>query len=288
MILKNPNETRGQVPFSCDHCYNLGYKRKATINQHLKFGGKTLYCSKECHRLSMVTKIITSCKTCGVAFLIKNSCLNKTGNFCSKNCSAKHNNTGRCHTQETKEKIRIALSGRSDHRKETFCVVCGKLNPYLNRPESSRRRIRTTCSTICQKQRYLENSIMAGIASSRVRVKRSKDEIKLFDLIQSIFPNAEHNVPVVKKWDADIILRDQKIAIMWNGIWHRKQLSFSNHSLEKVQNRDRIKIKEFTEAGWTILIYEDDVWKPETAFNDFKEKYPILPFSESIKNFPMF
>ena len=31
-------------------------------------------------------------------------------------------------------------------------------------------------------------------------------------------------------WDADVILPDLKIAIMWNGIWHYKQVR-KNHNV---------------------------------------------------------
>lgn len=47
--------------------------------------------------------------------------------FCSSSCAAKHNNVGRKHSEETKEKIAKSLSnGREVQKKEKFCLFCGR------------------------------------------------------------------------------------------------------------------------------------------------------------------
>ena len=59
-----------------------------------------------------------------------------------------------------------------------------------------------------------------------------------------------------RKWDADIIIHDYKIAILWNGAWHYKQIS-KNSSLIQIQNRDVIKINEI-KKGNNILVYPEN------------------------------
>ena len=47
--------------------------------------------------------------------------------FCSSSCAAKHNNSGRKHSEETKEKIARSLSKTGTiQKKEKFCLLCGK------------------------------------------------------------------------------------------------------------------------------------------------------------------
>ena len=43
---------------------------------------------------------------------------------------------------------------------------------------------------------------------------------------------------------------------MWNGKWHYEKIT-KQHSVEQVQNRDTIKIKEIQNCGWTPYIIKD-------------------------------
>jgi len=97
--------------------------------------------------------------------------------------------------------------------------------------------------------------------------RRSKSEKLLYNLCNKHF-NVTHNQQIANGWDADILLHDYKIAILWNGPWHYKEMGFSNHSLKQVVNRDCKKIIEFEKLGWEVLIYEDDKWTPEIALVD--------------------
>ena len=76
-------------------------------------------------------------------------------------------------------------------------------------------------------------------------------------------------------WDADVIIEDYKIAVMWNGVWHYKKIT-ENHSVEQVKNRDKIKIKEITNCGYEPYIIKDlggyDTEFVEKEFKKLKEK----------------
>ena len=68
-------------------------------------------------------------------------------------------------------------------------------------------------------------------------------------------------------WDADIILPDYKIAVLYNGPWHYIQIS-KKVSLSQIQNRDKIKIEEIKKCGYIPYIIKD-----EGSFNkEFVEK----------------
>ena len=97
---------------------------------------------------------------------------------------------------------------------------------------------------------------IGGLHSASSQNKRSKNEIYFANLCKSIFNNVTTNSPIFNEWDADIILNDQKIAILWNGVWHYKKIT-SKHSLEQVQNRDNLKIKEIKIMNYLPYIIKD-------------------------------
>ena len=57
-------------------------------------------------------------------------------------------------------------------------------------------------------------------------------------------------------WDADVIIEDVKVAVLWNGVWHYEKIT-KKHSVEQVQNRDRLKIKEIKNCGYIPYIIKD-------------------------------
>ncbi len=48
----------------------------------------------------------------------------------------------------------------------------------------------------------------------------------------------------------------KKIAVLWNGIFHYKQIH-KKQSLEQVQSRDKIKMKVIENNGYTYYIVKD-------------------------------
>ena len=100
-------------------------------------------------------------------------------------------------------------------------------------------------------------------------LRRSKNEIEFCKLCEEYFDNVKHNESIFNGWDADIIIEDIKFAVLWNGPWHYKQITKS-HSVKQTQNRDKIKIKEIKESGWTPYIIKD-IGKANKDF--VKEKF---------------
>lgn len=87
-------------------------------------------------------------------------------------------------------------------------------------------------------------------------IRRSKNEKLFFELCKSKFLNVESNKSIFNGWDADVIIHDKKIAVLWNGKWHYEKIT-KKHSVEQVQNRDKIKIKEIQNSGYIPYIIKD-------------------------------
>jgi hypothetical protein len=99
-------------------------------------------------------------------------------------------------------------------------------------------------------------SRMLRTLESLPQKRRSKNEIMFFELCTLEFNNVKNNESIFCGWDADVILMDEKVAVMWNGKWHYEKIT-EKHSVVQVQNRDRLKIKSIIEMGWTPYIIKD-------------------------------
>ena len=100
--------------------------------------------------------------------------------------------------------------------------------------------------------------MVGGLKSSQVQreVRRSKNEMLFCKLCEEHFKDVRHNEPIFNGWDADVIVEDKKYAVLWNGRWHYDELSKTT-SLKQIQNRDRIKIKEIVNSGYTPYVIKD-------------------------------
>ena len=187
----------------------------------------------------------------------------KPGVFCSRSCA----NSRGPRSDDFKNKVKEKLSGRQGwsagkqliRRVESSCIICGSI--ILVTPRYAARRL--TCgSTTCKRAACAE----AGKVSASKRVKRSKQEIELFELCKEVFHDSLANHIIADGWDADIVIPSLMLAIMWNGPWHYKEMNMTNHSLKQVQNRDNIKRKLFESLGWKVLEFKDCDYTPTSAF----------------------
>ena len=220
-----------------------------TINRHF------IAAHTDGHKNGRKHKILTE-KTCPKC----NAIHNKNGIYCSYKCS-----NGRIHSEITKDKISKSVTTTAYYNKQykpPYCKV--KICKYCNRYfELAKKSDRISCSEQCK-----HLLISAGSKKSVAKqMRRSKDEIALYELCRDYFNHVEHNIPMFNGWDADIIIHDFQIAIMWNGPWHYRNMNFGNHSLSQVQTRDRIKIDTIESFGWKVLVFEDRYYSPQTAFS---------------------
>lgn len=171
-----------------------------------------------------------------------------SGIYCSRSCANKRN------LNNKKQKISNSIR-RIDKQKSIqkylknpkICCICGSNIAFEH-------RTRKTCSNECLQQALINS----GKKSASILHKRSKNEIEFYTKCKEYFgeENVLHNEPMFNGWDADIILPQYKLAILWNGPWHYKQVT-KTHKLKQVQNRDKIKKHEIEKAGYTCYIIKD-------------------------------
>jgi len=226
-------------------CLNCG---KPVINKYCNVSCQNTHQGSE--RANNIYGILTefnvNCETCKKDFIVYEREFlypSKNKYFCCRACANK-----RERSTETKLKISNSLK---IHR-EGICNYCGI-------KYEKRRKHQQYCSHSCATKNNinLKNSLhLAGLKSVISQNRRSKNEINFYELCLNEYKNVLCNEQIFNGWDADIIIEDFKIAVLWNGVWHYKKIS-KKHSLVQVENRDKIKFKEIINCGYTPYIIKD-------------------------------
>lgn len=230
------------------------------------------------------------CKSCGKPLSWQQH--RERNKFCSSSCATTFTNLQRgSHSEETKNKISKTLKNTYKNKKvlivsneiskevlkrikqtnsnrlikkEYTCKVCNK-KYFYTKGENTTSFCSNECSFYYKTHRneFLTEEALKRISEggrksvvSQGDSKRSKNEIYFYELCNNMFDNVLNNKPFFNGWDADIIIEDYKIAVLWNGPWHYKKIK-EKHSVEQVQNRDKIKILEIQKAGYTPYIIKD-------------------------------
>lgn len=198
--------------------------------------------------------------------------------YCCRRCA-----NSRIISEEQKQKVSEKLSTHKKYKikdivnnkikkKEKllkYCKCCNAIISYKNKSGYCHKcvgKFRKISDETREKLRQ------AGLHSCKVQSenRRSKNEIAFYELCKKYFNNVKHNEAIFNGWDADIIIEDLKIAILWNGKWHYEKIK-KEHSVEQVQNRDKIKIKEIENAGYIPYIIKDlGKYNLEKVNNEFK------------------
>lgn len=107
----------------------------------------------------------------------------------------------------------------------------------------------------CRKDRQRKS----GLKSAQIQAERRRgsNEILFANKCINHFQQVTINDAVFEGWDADILVWEHKIAVLWNGPWHYKKLR-RKHSVEQVQARDRVKLSVIKRLGWTSYVIKDE------------------------------
>lgn len=241
--------------------YNINIKNfKSAIKKAREKASETIKKLSSLNPLNQINEYKLICKKCGKEYVL---CLRnrdfKKGNYgqyCSSSCS-----NSRERSKETKEKIKNSLRKSIEEKREKQkieylknpkrCVICNKAIQF-------EKKNNKTCSKKCCLKLISNGGRIGGKISAGINLKRSKNKIEFANLCIENFKNCQvtTNERLFNGWDADIILKDFKIAILWNGIWHYKKVR-KNHSLKQVQSRDKLKIIEIKKAGFVPYIIKD-------------------------------
>lgn len=231
------------------------------------------------------------CEKCGKEYELQltedNYNKGKYRKHCSRSCA-----NGHIHSDETKEKI----SKNTPRKKKIYiCKICKK-EYYYTKGENTK----SVCSSECRqyylshKKEFLSGETLEKLSKAgrksvqkQGEKRRSKNEIDFYNLCKNYFKSVLHNEPIFNGWDADIIIEDYKLAILWNGAWHYKEISKKN-SLKEIQNRDKIKINEIQKCGYIPYVIKDmGKYSHNIVENEFEklkkycgvEKWPISEVS---------
>ena len=188
-----------------------------------------------------------NCLFCKIVFKPK---INRT-KYCSMNCSAKATANV---VKETKKK-RNPLKYEEKNKE---CIICKK---------ELQRKGAISCSHECsvalqRTEEYRERAKTYGSKGGKISVtsqqRRSKNEAYFAELCEKHFGKEKvlTNQPIFDGWDADVILPSLNLAILWNGVWHYKQIS-KTQSLEQVQVRDKIKMDVIERHGYKPYVIID-------------------------------
>lgn len=263
------NEKYVKHDYVCEFCNKKFFTYKHAFAYHVN------RCSCNPESSCYIKEHNVICIKCGNQFTVKctDSQFEKGAytKYCTVGCRNSHH-----HSDETKEKISQSLRNnhQSLHSKHDVCklncICCGKLLSIKNRSgycinciRTHNKEFRDQYPLSDETKSKLSAGGRKGVAT-RTKTRRSKNEIAFCNLCEQYFSNVEHNVPIFNGWDADVIIHDIKYAVLWNGKWHYEKIT-ANHSVEQVQNRDRIKINEIIKCGYTPYIIKD-VGKHKESF----------------------
>ena len=248
----------------CNQCLNCG---KPVKNK---------YCNVSCQnkhknptkinkKLGDNTVFIVKCHNCNKEFEIierEHQHPKKEKYYCSRSCA-----NSRKHSDTTKKRISVSMNNYFiENNKESKhihqCVYC-----HID--FISKKKTQQFCSRSCSTKHMNKTNNAGhkgGMKSCQIQkeTRRSKNEKYFSDLCKLKFKNVVTNEPIFNCWDADIILLDHKVAVLWNGKWHYEKIT-QKHSVKQVQNRDKIKIKEIISAGFYPYIIKD-MGKHNTKF----------------------
>lgn len=157
-------------------------------------------------------------------------------------------------SESQKTKISFSLSNR------VFLVkkICPNCELEFSRlPGIAKRQLfcSRSCAAIHSNKRG--KGRIAGLASAakQRQIRRSKNEILFSELCATRFTILT-NERMFNGWDADVIIPSLKIAVLWNGAWHYKQIS-KQSSLLQIQNRDRLKFEAIISTGYKPYVIKD-------------------------------
>ncbi len=218
------------------------------------------------NRINDYLKNPNHCKKCNNILEYKK----RKNKFCNSSCAASFTNIGRIRSNKSKEKTKASIANyyNSLPKRFNYCIECEDL--FVITWKTSRNKF---CSNKCRNKSRKRHGTINGRKSAAIQAKnkRSKNESLFAVLCAEYFGNIKTNEPIFNGWDADVIIENLKIAVLWNGVWHYKKIT-KKHSVNQVQNRDKIKIKEIKKAGYTPYIIKDmGSYNPSFVKEEFKK-----------------
>lgn len=303
LICYEEKHLRGRLKYCSIKCSNKAHA-KSTFSTNCSCCGKPIKVTHAVYTKSKTHQFYCS-QSC--AAKVNNSKRNRTDEYRKKVSEKlkeyhKNNVVKKIETDTTDKKDKVKNNILSvDRYKERVCHVCGKR--YFKCESVYPGCTRSFCSAECQKEynqnrKYYYNRAIDNIDGARDRlrkggqrsmevqseIRRSKNEKLFCSLCEKQFLDVEHNKRLFNGWDADVIIHDYKIAVLWNGKWHYETIS-RRQSLAQIQNRDKIKISEIEKVGYRPYVIRDDgKYNPQFVETEFKNLLNFIALQKQNKD----
>jgi len=222
-----------------------------------------------------IIKFERICENCGNKFYIEDIETRKhfpkcCSSYCSHSLAGSINTNGtkiikciKCNKEYEVNKHRCANNFVCDECKNKILEIKKKQKEEIRKQKESLKieiknkdSNKKTIKYISEETRQKFREAGKKSAKKQSEIRRSKNEIEFCELCKNYFNNVEHNKSIFNGWDADVILPDIKFAILWNGKVHYAPI-FGQANFNRVINRDKIKLKEIKNAGYTPYIIKD-------------------------------
>lgn len=238
-------------------------------------------------RLGELKEFKVICNKCGKHFNIEErekQYPTKEKYFCSRFCANSRDWSDNIIKKRSDIIEQKLLNGDTVNQEELKYIISRKIEKeceFCKKIYKTRKKKQKCCSKRCAflyRNKY--HNICSkwghngGLKSTKVQKqnRRSKNEIYFSELCKGYFNKVLTNENIFNGWDADVIVEDHKIAVLWNGKWHYEKIT-KEHSVKQVQNRDKIKIKEIKKCGYKPYVIKDmgkyDKEFVESKFNEF-------------------
>lgn len=206
--------------------------------------------------------LVSVCPQCGAEFQNKTSGKeHKT--YCGQKCAnaalAKTRNQLEINakikiaTQQAMDKIAEINGPRKKPDVTVKCETCKREFSVAWSLREKRKFCSRSCSGVAIGKKY--GSIIGRLSAQKM-VKRSKNEILFSELCAEKWA-VTCNEAMFDGWDADVVIADLKVAVLWNGAWHYKDKIRKGHSLLQVQTRDKIKLDVIERHGFQSYVIKD-------------------------------
>jgi len=233
-----------------------------------------------------------------------NKGLTKENNSKLKDISDK--NTGKTHSEETRQKLRELSTGRTlsdESKKKLSFAFSGDKNPSKRRDvrkklvENHASKDPENWKIICKKIGDAQRGIKfseerkESIAKGQMRSARygSKSQRIAFEYLRKYFKlfyktnvyGNDHYIffGLSKNYSVDISIPEYKIAVEWDGRYHwNLENEAIRESVEKTISRDKIKESHLKDIGWNLIRIKDE--------NTSNQKYRQYAIQEIRKIIP--